>query len=229
MDRNLDCDPVLHDLVHGVQLVKLDRTQSTGQLCVLQDRVSSRYGQAYPPDVAFAITVLERDWVPPVVDKRRRVFLLPVGAAAGVVHDWVHAVQALKLDTTQWPGHACVLHVLFSARYGQAYPPNRGSVTTVRDLDCTPEPHDLEQSVHCVKLVTTQCWGHGPGLQVWVSAVCGHATPPNCGCATLRVRDWNPSPHVLVQAPNASNAPTTQSTAHGCALQLRVSARYGHA
>ena len=99
--RDLDCDPVPHDLVHVVHAVKLDTTQCTGQLCVLQGRVSLRYGHAYPPTVAGVTTDRERDWVPPVTDRRRR-FLLPVFSA----HECVHADHALKADTTQCPAQA---------------------------------------------------------------------------------------------------------------------------
>ena len=44
-----------------------------------------------------------------------------------------------------------------------------------------------------------------------------------------RLRDCAPVPHDLVHEDHALNADTTQCTAHACALQLRVSSRYGQA
>ena len=49
------------------------------------------------------------------------------------------------------------------------------------------------------------------------------------GCTLVRERDCTPSPHDLVHVVHALKLPMTQSTAHACALQLRVSAVCGHA
>ena len=62
---------------------------------------------------------LDLDWVFGTLALfRRRLFLLLCGAGGGagvgVVHELVHVVQALKLDTTQCPGHACVLQAWVS-------------------------------------------------------------------------------------------------------------------
>ena len=46
---------------------------------------------------------------------------------------------------------------------------------------------------------------------------------------TERARFCEPVPHDLVQVVQAENADTVQCTAQVCALQLRVSSRYGHA
>ena len=41
IERERDCEPVPHDLVHVVQALKARVTQSAGQACVLQVRVSA--------------------------------------------------------------------------------------------------------------------------------------------------------------------------------------------
>ena len=90
-------------------------------------------------------------------------------------------------------------------------------------------PHDLLQSDHLLKADTMQCTGHGPWSHAWVSAVCGHAAPPKVGGTLARLRFCEPTPHDLVQVDQAPKEPSTQSTAHGAALQVRVSAECGHA
>ena len=74
-----------------------------------------------------------------------------------------------------------------------------------------------------------QSTGQQCELHTRVSALCGHAAPPNVGSVVPRVRVCEPPPHDLVHVLHAPNeASTTQSTAHACALQVRCSARYGH-
>ena len=95
---------------------------------------------------------------------------------------------------------------------------------TVRLRDCAPVPHDLVQVDQAEKAEVAQCTGHGPWLHAWVSAVCGHALPPSVGATLVRLRFCEPVPHDLVQVDQAPKEPSTQSVAHGAALQLRVSA-----
>jgi hypothetical protein len=144
-----------------------------------------------------------------------------------VPHDLVQVVQALKAEVAQWIGHGPWLHARVSALCGQAAPPNCGA-TLVRERLWTPVPHDLVQVVQALKAPTPQSTGHAAALQLRVSALCGHARPPNCGCVLARERLWAPMPHDLVQAVQASTRATTQSAAQGWALQARVSTRYGH-
>jgi hypothetical protein len=80
----------------------------------------------------------------------------------------------------------------------------------------------LVQAVQAPNADTAQCTGHGPWSQAWVSAVCGHAAPPKRGATLARLRFCEPTPHDLVQVDQAPKEPSTQSTAHGAALQVRV-------
>jgi hypothetical protein len=100
---------------------------------------------------------------------------------------------------------------------------------TERLRDCMPEPHDLVQAVQAVKALVAQCTGHGPWLHAWVSAECGHAVPPKRGAVLARLRFCEPLLQEAVQVDQAPKEPSTQSTAHGAALQVRVSAECGHA
>jgi hypothetical protein len=68
--------------------------------------------------------------------------------------------------------------------------------------------------------------GHGPWLHGCVSAVCGHAAPPCSGATWVRLRDWTPLPHDVVQVDHMSNVGLTmQSTGHSTLLQVSVSWR----
>ena len=60
MERERDCAPVPHDLVHVDQALYSDTAQSTGQGEVLHMRLSSRYGHAYPPWASCRMTDRER-------------------------------------------------------------------------------------------------------------------------------------------------------------------------
>jgi len=126
MTRVRLCVPVPQDFVHVVKAVQLPMTHSVGHGFSLQLRVSSRYGQAYPPCWCAATWLRDR-------------LCVPVSQLA------VHVVQAEKDDTEQCTGQACVLQLRVSFRYGHAYPPNSACVITVRDRLCDPVPHDLVQ------------------------------------------------------------------------------------
>jgi hypothetical protein len=66
-------------------------------------------------------------------------------------------------------------------------------------------------------------------LQSCVSMSCGHALPPSVGSVCTRERLWLPPSHDTVHVLHAVHVMSiTQSAAHGCVLQSRVSARYGH-
>ena len=100
---------------------------------------------------------------------------------------------------------------------------------TVRLRCCEPVPHDLVHVDQAPKADTAQWIGHGPWLHACVSAVCGHAAPPNLGAALVRVRDWKPAAHEVEQVDQSPKLATTQSTGHACTLQVRASAECGHA
>ena len=100
---------------------------------------------------------------------------------------------------------------------------------TERLRDCEPLPHDLVHVDQAPKAEVAQWIGHGPALHACVSAVCGHAAPPKSGATLVRLRDWKPPPHDLVQVDQLLKVPGTQSTGHSCWLHARVSAECGHA
>jgi hypothetical protein len=88
-------------------------------------------------------------------------------------------------------------------------------------------PHEAVHADQAPKAETVQWTGHGPWLHVCVSAVCGHTAPPNVGGTWVRVREWKPLVHDLVQVDQAVKVPTPQLTGHAWSLQERVSAACG--
>ena len=72
-------------------------------------------------------------------------------------------------------------------------------MTTLRDLDWVPAPHDTEHVEYGPKALSLQFKGHSCALQARVSALWGHAAPPNRGATVDRLRDCAPLPHDLVQ------------------------------
>ena len=73
-------------------------------------------------------------------------------------------------------------------------------MTTLRDRDCSPVPHDLLHAPQTLNADATQWIGHGPWSHGVVSALCGHAVPPKLGCVTARVRLLVPAPHDVLHA-----------------------------
>ena len=142
-------------------------------------------------------------------------------------HDLVHALQALNVDTAQCTAHGPWEHERVSAECGHALPPLDGA-EVLRLRFCEPLPHDFVHVDHAPNAPTAQSMGHACVLQRRVSAECGHALPPLDGAEVLRVRFCEPSPHDFVHVDHVPNAPTAQSVEHACALQARVSFRYGH-
>jgi len=141
--RERDCEPVSHDLVHVVHGFHAFTTQFFGQLCLLHERVSDRYGHRYPPWRAANTIERERDCWP-------------------VPQDLVQVVQALKALVMQCTGHGPWLQTWVSAVCGQAAPPFNGC-TTRRERRCEPLPHDLVQVLQAVQPFTMQSRG-----QVWL-------------------------------------------------------------
>ena len=155
------------------------------------------------------VTVRLRDWTP-------------------VPHDLVQVDQAEKLLVAQCTGHRPCVQYVVSAVCGQALPPNLGATwTRVRDLK--PSPQDLVQVDHESNEPATQLTGHAAELHDRASNLCGQALPPKLGSTMSRLRFWLPVPHDWVQVDQVDQAGTTQSTAHGAALQLRVSVECGQA
>ena len=81
-------------------------------------------------------------------------------------HDFVHVVQVVNADVTQWIGHGLGSgQVCVSAVCGQAAPPCCGGPLT-RVRDCEPAPHEVVQVDQSPKLGSAQSTGHAWALQV---------------------------------------------------------------
>ena len=100
---------------------------------------------------------------------------------------------------------------------------------TERLRDCEPPPHDWEHVDQAPKAEVAQWIGHVVLLQERASNLCGQALPPLVGAVRARLRFCEPVAQVTVHVDHAENVPMTQSVAHACALQSRVSAECGHA
>jgi hypothetical protein len=161
-----------------------------------------------PPSVASVCT-RERLWLPPL-------------------HDTVHVLQAENAPLTQSVGHACSLHVFASLSCGQAEPPQFGCVCGRVRTD-EPVPHDLLQGSQLPQLPIVQSTAHSWLLQSLSTRVDPQALPPDVGGVFVRERVCVPVPQEAVHEVHADHMSSVQSVAHGCVLQSRVSARYGHA
>ena len=100
---------------------------------------------------------------------------------------------------------------------------------TLRLRRMLPIPHEVEQPDQPLNDDTTQCTAHPCSLQLRTARKYGQSAPPwTATFVTERVRCCAPEPHDLVHVVQAFHSETSQSAAHGAALQLRVSSRYGH-
>ena len=143
-------------------------------------------------------------------------------------HDLVQVDQPLNVPSSQSMAHACMLQSRVSSECGQAAPPCVG--WEVERLRCCvpPEPQDFVQVDHAFQLSTSQSFEHACSLHARVSAVCGQALPPELGCVTVRLRDWLPPPHDLVQVEYGVKLKTMQFSGHAWLLHACVSAECGH-
>ena len=148
-ERERDCVPWPHDLLHAVQRLKALTVQWIGHAPWSQARVSALCGQAAPPLVG-CVSVRERRCEP-------------------APHDVVHVVQALKAPTPQSFGQACVLHLRVSALCGQALPPKLGCLVW-RSRVAAPVPQDLLHALHLFQLPVLQSIGQTCLLHARVSA-----------------------------------------------------------
>ena len=94
---------------------------------------------------------------------------------------------------------------------GQATPPLRAAVRTVRVRVVKPPPHETEHTVQPEKAPVAQSTAQGALLQVRVSLRKGHCVPLALACATTeRVRRCAPPPHGASQVVQAEKTPTVQ-------------------
>jgi hypothetical protein len=129
----------------------------------------------------------------------------------------------------QLRGQACALHTRVSAWCEQALPPKRTCTSTERERRCEPAPHDFVHGVQEPKLLsTTQSTGQLWALQLRVSCVCLHATPPLRGCTHVRERICVPVPHERVHVVHDDHCLTYPLSGQACWLQGRVSCVCAH-
>jgi hypothetical protein len=199
----------------------------------LQFCISTKPEQARPPCCAVAAMLRERDCRPPphsfvhAVHEPNAVTVQSTGAGVGFAVG-VCVGCGVGFGVGSGVGQACSLQTRVSAECGQAVPPNVGS-TVARLRFCEPTPHDLVHAGHAPKPATEQSVAQAKRLQSRASSGCGHALPPLAGCTKVRRRVCEPVPQDLVHAVHEDHWLITQSTAHGAALQVRVSAECGHA
>jgi hypothetical protein len=110
-----------------------------------------------------------------------------------------------------------VLHESVSALCAQALPPDDGAVA-LRERLMLPAPHDAVHALHAPHAPSEQSVAHACTLHACVSALCGHALPPDDGAVTLRDRVMLPAPHVVVHVLQDVHVPFSQSTAQACLL-----------
>ena len=144
-------------------------------------------------------------------------------------HVFVHAVQELNGETSQWIGHGPKSQFVVSVSAPHATPPCAAAAVVARVRVRTPVAHDCEQSLHASQADCTQLKGQDMALQARVSDVDPQPLPP---CANWRVmareRVWEPLSQDLVHEPYVPQLDTMQSTGHASLLHDIASKRYGH-
>ena len=183
--------------------------QSTGQLWLLQTRLSVRCAQA-APSCAIGVTTL-----------RSRVSVPPAQVLS-------HSVHELKEESTQSTGQGAALQDSLSEAAKQATPPCIGWALVSRVRVRVPPP---QSTLHLPQLChpsCTQSTGQAPTPQSRDTVSCGHVAPPcKTGVEMTRLRLWVPEPHDLVHALQPEYSETTQSTAHAAELHVFTSLRCG--
>ena len=138
--------------------------------------------------------------------------------------------QAVHEDMTQSMGHWSSLQVRRFLTNVQLTPPWAAAVMILRAWIWEPAPQVFVQGVQADHPEGTQSMGQATVLQALVSERARQAFPPNAAAIlTLRSRVWAPVPQVLVQAPKAPQAETTQSMGQAWVLQSVSSVRVGQA
>jgi hypothetical protein len=114
------CRPsVPQECEHALAAPQASNSQSTGQWCTLQSRVSSSGGQRNPYALLNWVTERERVQVP-------------------VPQDFEQVPKVVQLLTSQCTAHSRSLHSSVLVRSGHVSPPNSGTILTTRDFDLVP-------------------------------------------------------------------------------------------
>ena len=183
--------------------------QSTGQAKVLQVVVAVTVAQEAPPKLA-------------AVMMERVLVLEPVP------QDLVQAPYLDQEETLQSTGQAKVLQVVVWRSDGQEAPPCWTALMTDLVRYLVPTEQDLVQAVKADQPESLQSMGQAKVLQVGCSRRCTQPRPPKAAeVRTERVRVLVPVPQVLVQADQAVQRETLQSTGQAWRLQTR-SCSEGH-
>ena len=169
--------PLPHEVLHALQAVNTDTTQSRGHACTLQSRSSSS-GHGSPP-CWLAVTIRYCCVCEP----------LP--------HDFEHSVQPSTL-TLQCTGHGFTSQSPAWTRDGHATPPCFAATSTDRERAFVPRPHACEHAPHAPQADAMQSTAHGWVLQDFESewkkpplllskTTAGQGAPPNAAATcTLR-------------------------------------------
>mmetsp|Transcript_24543 Transcript_24543/g.58219 ORF Transcript_24543/g.58219 Transcript_24543/m.58219 type:complete len:290 (+) Transcript_24543:1320-2189(+) len=176
---------------HGAQS---PHTQSTGQFCGLQPSFSPSMdsGQVLPSPSASTSTMRERVWRPE-----------PQVAVQGDQTDQgdtSQSTQALEQFTTLEASP-------------QAWPPAKGSTTTLRLLVCVPWQKGV-QSVQSLQSSISQSTGQVMSAHARVTEeLPSQALPPPAFCtSTSRARVWVAPPQLTGHSDHATQLPHLQST-----------------
>lgn len=197
-ERERDCEPPPHDLLHDDQAEKADVAQCTGQgpWSHAADSCSSDSSHTAPPAAAGLVTVRVRCFVPTEP------------------HDFEQAPHGAQSEYSQSSGQACVLHATSFELGPHASPPKLGATSCERVSVYNPVP---QLTLHVVEPVQPDCWqstGHSWTLQAIDMLVgAGQTAPPNDGAVIeARARLAVPAPHDLVhvlQLDQSASSPRT--------------------
>jgi len=179
-----------------------DKTQSTGQHCMLQSSDLASSGQTSPLHDGWTVTVRSCARVPP----------------PHVLVQELHASHALTWQSTL---QQCELQLVVSIRTGHTAPPHVLAFSTERVRCWTPPPHALLHEPHASHCDTAQSTGQHSVWQASWTEVAGQSTPPHDAMTAMgRVCVRNPPPQVFVHELHATQAPTWQSNGQQPVLQV---------
>lgn len=203
--------PDSQSLVQVPQVPHNDRTQSTGQHCMLQSSDLASGGQIAPPHDDGTAIVRSCARVPPP-------------------HVWVQGLHDCHSLTWQSTLQQFELQLVVSTSTGHTAPPHVTGVSTERVRCWTPPPHALLHDPHAAHCDTAQSTGQHSVWQASWTEVAGQSTPPHdAETAMGRVCVRVPPPQVFVHELHGSQAPTWQSNGQQPVLQVWEAVKAGQA
>jgi hypothetical protein len=138
-------------------------------------------------------------------------------------HVLVQPEYADHIDTSQWIGHGPRFRQSrLEVRAPHPTPPSNGSLITERERVWVPVPQVAVHSPYVPQSEISQSKGQAVTPHVTTASSEGQPRPPFACCtSTVRERDLEPTPHVLVQVLHEAQEVTVQWTGQ--------SGRLGHA